>query len=97
MREGPSTPFRASRDVLEAIALLSLSRTRIYELIPSPLRLPHLVFAFRELARPQSLQQMSPGVLSCYPTALRSNRARGSWRPAAHFSASPTSSLVVAQ
>jgi hypothetical protein len=35
MREKPSTPARALYDVPEAMALLSLSRTQIYELIRS--------------------------------------------------------------
>jgi len=35
MREKPSTPARALYDMPEAMALLSLSRTQIYELIRS--------------------------------------------------------------
>jgi hypothetical protein len=42
MREQSSTAVRAFHDVPEAMALLSLSRAQIYELIPSPLRLPQL-------------------------------------------------------
>jgi excisionase family DNA binding protein len=59
------------------MALLSLSRTQIYELIPSPLALlAGWNFALREPARPQKRLQMS-AVLSCYPPASGSNHAQG--------------------
>ncbi len=76
MREGSSTPVRALHDVPEAMALLSLSRTQIYELIPSPLRLSQLFLCLPRAGIPK-LQQMSPGVQSCYPPALSTNQAQG--------------------
>jgi len=73
----PRRPFGPCGNVAAAMALLSLSRTQIHELIPSPQRFKHVGLSpYASRRAPRKRLQMS-AVSSCYPPALSSNHAQG--------------------